>query len=321
MKISVLIDTYNSASFIVEAVESVLSQESAGGVQVIVVDDGSDDGTAAKLTPYLGRVTYVRQENGGQLAALNAGFSRADGDVVCLLDGDDFWLPGKLRKVTDAFARNPDVGLVHHRMTLVGRDGEVVDSEGRAHPERVSLPARPLSGDARRLLRWQGLRYLFAPCSGLAIRRRAMELVNPLPMESFRIKADAFIALPVALLFPVLYLDEPLGCFRIHGRNSTFVHADSSGARSLAYLEGVYAHANRALSRAGLPPLAPAMSWEWVKAASAVLGKRPVSLFPDALAAIGNSEALTAGEKFKAMARVGARALERSIRKPRPEPS
>lgn len=317
MKVSVLIDTYNSAPFIAEAVESVLSQESEDVVHVIVVDDGSDDGTATKLTPYLGRVTYVRQENGGQLSALNTGFSRADGDILCLLDGDDFWLPGKLRKVTDAFAGNPELGLVHHRMTLVGRDGEFVAGDGRPHPERIFVPARPLSGDARRLLRWQGLRYLFAPCSGLAIRRRAMDLINPLPMEAFRIKADAFIALPVALLFPVLYLDEPLGCFRIHGKNSTFVHADTFGARPLAYLEGVYAHANRALALSGLPPLAPATSWEWVKAASAARGMRPVSLLAEAVGAIATSEALTAGEKVRAMARVGARALERSIRKPR----
>ena len=317
MKVSVVIDTYNSAPFIAEAVESVLSQESSDDVQVIVVDDGSDDGTAERMTPYLGRVTYVRQENGGQLAALNTGFSRADGDVVCLLDGDDFWLPGKLRKVADAFARNPDLGLVHHRMTLVGHDGKFVDSEGRAHPERVFLPARPLSGDARRSMRWQGLRYLFAPCSGLTLRRQAMDLIHPLPMESFRIKADAFIAMPIALFLPVLFLDEPLGCFRIHGKNSTFVHADASGERSLAYLEGVYAHANRALSLSGLPSLRPETSWEWVRAASAARGKRPVSFLSKAAAAIVTSKALTAGEKVRAMARVGARALERSIRKPR----
>jgi len=168
-------------------------------------------------------------------------------------------------------------------------------------------------------MRWQGLRYLFAPCSGLAIRRRALELVHPLPMESFRIKADAFIAPPIALFFPVLYLDEPLGCFRIHGKNSTFVHAEASAERSLSTLEGVYAHANRALRRSGLPPLAPATSWEWVKAASAARGKRPVSLLPEGVAAIMRSAALTPGEKVRAMARVGARALERSFRKPRRE--
>ena len=166
-------------------------------------------------------------------------------------------------------------------------------------------------------MRWQGLRYLFAPCSGLTIRRTALEFVLPLPMESFRIKADAFIAIPVALFYPVAFLDEPLACFRIHGNNSTFAHADASPARSVEYLEGVYAHANRALSLSGLPSLAPEMSWEYVKAASAASGKRPVSLLGDAAAAIATSRALTAGEKVRAMARVGARTLERSFRKPR----
>ena len=317
MKVSVLVDTYNAAPFVVQAVESVLSQETPDDVQVIVVDDGSDDGTAGKLAPYRERVTYVRQENGGQLAALNTGFALASGDVVCLLDGDDYWLPGKLKKVARAFERNPGAGLVHHKTTLVGRDGEWVDTEGRASGTPVSVPARPLAGDARRRLRWQGLRYLFAPCSGLALRRDALDLVRPLPAERFRIKADAFLALPAALVFPVTYLDEPLGCFRLHGKNSTFVHADASPAGSLAHLEGVYAHANRALSRAGLPPLAPEASWEWVKAASDARGTRPVSLLGRSLAAIAASAALTPGEKVRAMARVGARALERSVRKPR----
>ena len=141
-----------------------------------------------------------------------------------------------------------------------------------------------------------------------------MEAIRPLPEERFRINADAFIAMPASLLFPVLFLQEPLGCFRLHGRNSSFSHADSSPARALDYLLGYYEHANRTLSRSGLPPLDPIMGWEYIKAKSAVEGRRPIHYFPRAASAIVRNEALSGGEKVKALAWVGSRALERSLR-------
>ena len=95
-KISVVIPTYNRSALACRAVESVLSQTLAPD-EVIVVDDGSTDGTDAVLADRFGnRIVYVRQENGGVSAARNTGIERAGGDLVAFLDSDDVWMPNKL---------------------------------------------------------------------------------------------------------------------------------------------------------------------------------------------------------------------------------
>src|SRR5262249_4534400 len=52
--------------------------------------------------------------NGGQASALNFGIERARGEIVAFLDGDDYWLPGKLRRIADEFAKHPEAGMVYH---------------------------------------------------------------------------------------------------------------------------------------------------------------------------------------------------------------
>ncbi|MDX2155593.1 MAG: glycosyltransferase family A protein [Hyphomicrobiaceae bacterium] len=95
MRISVVIPTYNRAVPVGEAIESVLSQ-SAPPHEVIVVDDGSTDGTAATLQSYGDRIVVLHQRNSGVSSARNAGIARATGDWLAFLDSDDVWLPGRL---------------------------------------------------------------------------------------------------------------------------------------------------------------------------------------------------------------------------------
>lgn len=318
VKLSVIIDTYNSGAFVVEAVESVLSQGYRGDVEITVVDDGSTDDTRQRLDAYTSRIGYVRKENGGQLSALNRGFSLATGEVILLLDGDDLWLPGKLARVADAFAADPSLGLVHHKMLFIGKEGELVDREGSPteRPVYTPNPRNAASGDLRRRMRLQGLRYLYAPCSGLAISRKAMEAIRPLP-EAYRINADAFVAMPTGLIFPVLYLPEPLGCFRIHGANSSRVHPDYLEASlALGYMKGYYEHANRVLERVeGTGGLVPEAGWGYVKYISAAEARRPVCYVPRMLGAVARSRSLSLGEKVRAVVWVGARAVERSFKR------
>lgn len=108
---SVVIPTYNSGPLVVEAVESVLAQTHPAG-EVIVVDDGSADDTAARLARFGPPVRYVRTENGGVSAARNRGVAEAAGDLVAFLDADDVWHPRKLEYQVAALARRPDVGLL-----------------------------------------------------------------------------------------------------------------------------------------------------------------------------------------------------------------
>jgi glycosyltransferase involved in cell wall biosynthesis len=119
--VSVVIDTCNHEAFIGEAITSVLQQEyQLGAVEVLVVDDGSRDGTATQLSAFTDRVRIVRKENAGQASALNLGVTLAKGDIIAFLDGDDWWRPRKLQAVVDYLLRNPAVGMVGHGIVEVG---------------------------------------------------------------------------------------------------------------------------------------------------------------------------------------------------------
>jgi glycosyltransferase involved in cell wall biosynthesis len=91
--ISVVIPAFNAEAFLAEAIDSVLAQDH-DPVEVIVVDDGSTDRTAAIASSY--PVRCLRQANGGQAAARNAGVAAARGSFISFLDADDLWRPSKL---------------------------------------------------------------------------------------------------------------------------------------------------------------------------------------------------------------------------------
>ena len=122
--VTVLIDTYNYARFVGRAIESALQQEYDGPpIQVLVVDDGSTDDTADVVRRYGSQVEYIPKSNGGQASALNVGFREARGEIVCLLDGDDYFYPGKVQRVADAFRNRPEVGLVYNEFDIVDSAG------------------------------------------------------------------------------------------------------------------------------------------------------------------------------------------------------
>src|SRR5690348_791805 len=105
-RISVVVDNHNYGRFLREALDSILAEDPGGGaLEVIVADDGSTDDSRDILKEYASRgVKALLQERQGQATAFNNGLAAAKGDIVCLLDSDDIFLPGKLKAVTAAFA-------------------------------------------------------------------------------------------------------------------------------------------------------------------------------------------------------------------------
>jgi hypothetical protein len=111
MNFSVVIPTCNRASLLPAALASVFAQEHPAR-EVIVVDDGSTDGTGALLQQFAGRVTVLRQQNRGPAAARNLGIAEASGDYVAFLDSDDLWFPWTLATYRRAIEANQHPALV-----------------------------------------------------------------------------------------------------------------------------------------------------------------------------------------------------------------
>ena len=108
LAVSVVIPTYNRARLVVRAVASALAAV-AKGDEVIVVDDGSTDGTEAALAPYRDRIHYLRTANQGAGTARNRGVREAHHPLIAFLDSDDEWMPDKLELQRTLMARRPDV--------------------------------------------------------------------------------------------------------------------------------------------------------------------------------------------------------------------
>lgn len=109
--VSVIVTAYNHERYIAEAVRSVLDQ-TYHDYEVIVVDDGSSDGTADRVSAFSGRVLYIRQKNQGIAGSRNTGIRRARGRLLAFLDGDDLWEPEKLAHDVAAARRHPQSGLI-----------------------------------------------------------------------------------------------------------------------------------------------------------------------------------------------------------------
>ncbi|WP_196808960.1 glycosyltransferase [Conexibacter woesei] len=132
--VSVVVATYNHERFVALALDSVLAQEPCGGeVEIVVIDDGSTDGTPDVLARYGDRIRVVRQENAGHLGAFNRGLAEARGTYIALLDGDDEWVPSKLRRQVAMLEADPGLGLVYGDAVLIDGDGQEIHPSYQAY--------------------------------------------------------------------------------------------------------------------------------------------------------------------------------------------
>ncbi len=126
-KVSVVIPAYNAERTLRSTLESVLSQ-TYGPLEVIVVDDGSTDGTELTVRDYVeqARIRYIKRENGGIAAGRNTGLAASTGDYIALLDHDDLWDSDKIERQVQ-FIRESGADFVYCYVRRLGLDGEVHD--------------------------------------------------------------------------------------------------------------------------------------------------------------------------------------------------
>jgi glycosyltransferase involved in cell wall biosynthesis len=141
MRVSVLLACWNAASYVGEALQSVLDQRPAPH-EIIAVDDGSTDRSAAVLEGFGTRVVLIRQANSGVGAALNRAAAEATGVVLAFIDADDLWTPGKLAGQTEALAADPELDAVFGFMeTFASPDLPQHELSRLRIPERAERPS------------------------------------------------------------------------------------------------------------------------------------------------------------------------------------
>ncbi|MFM2096571.1 MAG: hypothetical protein RIS70_3695 [Planctomycetota bacterium] len=213
MKTTCLVNSYNYAAYVIEAIDSALNQRVPFD-EIIVVDDGSTDGTPDLLKKRYGHVPSVQivtKSNGGQLSCFNEGIRRAIGDIVFFLDADDIYGPDYTAEVLATYSRVPDTDCVFTGMHRFGQLNDIQLPSSRDVDCGYSTISRCFGSDE-----WIG-----APTSALSLRRATLECFLPYPLESdWRTRADDVLVYGCDFAGgKKYYLAQPLVHYRIHSHN------------------------------------------------------------------------------------------------------
>lgn len=203
--VSVIIPAYNRVKYIRQAVDSALNQ-TYSPVELIVVDDGSTDGTYEVLQKYVDRIQLIHHEgrlNRGQSAAINLGLAKAKGKYIAILDSDDYWELNKLEVQVAFLEANPEIGLVY-------TNGYCVDAEGRRLYAYHS-PNHVEHNDPNRVLLDC---YMALPVNSL-VRKAIYDEVG-LFEEAFRAAQDHDMLIRMAEVTEFAYLPDYLFYYRRH---------------------------------------------------------------------------------------------------------
>ena len=209
--VSVVIPSYNCARYLPKAIESVLAQTFTD-LEIIVVDDGSTDETAAAVAPYLDRIQFIRQNNKGLPGARNTGIRASDAPFIALLDADDSWLPEKLALQMPSF-NDPEVDIVYSDFSVEYADGASKASY---------LAERPLASEGFVFNNYIRSRFLFP--STMVLRRKAME-VHKLFNEEMLACEDIELFARMCLRARVALVNQPL-MIRTEGAHNITANTD-----------------------------------------------------------------------------------------------
>lgn len=202
--VSVVIPAYNGAPYIGEALDSVFRQTGVD-MEVIVVDDGSTDGTGEVVQNYRGgAVTYLRQANRGNSHARNRGILASSSEFIAFQDADDIWLEGKLATQLPLLEGRPEVGLVYSNTYLLRGSTYLSDTAFHLYP-----PSRGrIFGEL--------FQRSFIPTHTVVARRSCLEQAG-LFNEELRIVGDYDLWLRIAARYELEFVATPLSAYRTDG--------------------------------------------------------------------------------------------------------
>ncbi len=205
---TVIIPAYNRISYIEQTVESVLNQ-SYKNLELIVIDDGSNDGTYEFLKTYGDRITLLTHENRqnkGQSASINIGINASKGEFIAILDSDDYWGLNKLEVQTNFLKLNSDIGLVYS-------NGHGVDENGNVFYDIYSLGHTETNDPNRVLLDC----YILLPQNSL-VRKTIYDEVGFFE-DGYRSAQDHDMLIRIAEITKLAYLPDFLFFYRRHSQS------------------------------------------------------------------------------------------------------
>lgn len=194
MKISVIIPTYNRKHTLSRAISSVFSQ-TLKPFEIIIVDDGSTDGTKEWLSKIYPKIQTINQSNSGVSMARNVGIKIAKGDWIALLDSDDEWLTKKLEKQVTSLKENPDLLFCHTNEIWI-RNGVRINQSKKHQKYGGHIFEKCL--DICRI----------SPSSAL-FKKSILDDLGGFD-EKLPVCEDYDLWIRIAAYYPVLFLDEPL---------------------------------------------------------------------------------------------------------------
>ncbi|HEY3020638.1 MAG TPA: glycosyltransferase [Solirubrobacteraceae bacterium] len=247
--VSCIVITHQFERFVGRALDSVFAQEwPEERLDVVVIDDGSTDRTPEIVARYGDRVNYVRKPNEGLMPSVNRGLAEARGDYLTFVSGDDEVCPERIRAQLDVLAARPEVGLVYGDM-------EVIDDESKLlHVSFArALKAQPQVGRVFGHL----LTRNFVSGGAAMVRGSLKSRFWPAPPEVAW--EDWWMALKVAEVAELAYLDAPIYRYRLHGNNMNF---GVQGERYLKLLQTELPFRRWLLRGGGIDHSAAGIGWQ-----------------------------------------------------------
>ena len=211
LSFSVITPSFNQAAYLKQTMDSVLSQ-GIPGMEYVVIDGGSTDGSVELIRSYADRLTgWVSERDRGQADAVNKGVSRTTGDVIGWLNSDDLYLPGAVRKVLDYLHAHPDVDAVYGDVLSIDGDGKLINVMRFDQYTAEDL---------------MSFRVISQP--GVFFRRSAWERAGGLDI-SYHYLLDHHLWLRMIQKGKFAYLSQPLAAARFHAAAKNRAHTEDFG--------------------------------------------------------------------------------------------
>lgn len=219
--VSVIINNYNYGIYIAHAIDSAINQ-SYDNIEIIVVDDCSTDASKDTILSYKDKIIPIIYEereksiypNFNQIYCVNKAFEKSNGEIICLLDSDDYFDLSKVNKVVDSFEKYQNAALVQDYFTEV---------DANCLPTGIVRPKlKKVNSIIDYYLEKNDIINLFAQTSALSFKRSYLEKMLPINEDEWNeVWLDVRLTRPAPLFGDVITLDAPYTYYTNHGKNDS----------------------------------------------------------------------------------------------------